>query len=461
MKHLLINSFKKFQNKTMIISQDRRITYNKFYKQSLILCEFLKKRGLKENDKILIVLENSLDYLIIFMACMFGGFVACPIDPTTKKNRINELKKIYDIKYTINKKIYSKKKKINEKLINLNNTNFLVIGTSGHDGKTKGILFNTDSIIKSAKSFSKLAKYDKKTKILHCLPMFYMGGILDTFFASIIGGSTIILNKKFSIMNILKFWDLPIKHNANILFLTPSIIAMVCSIFKKPSNELSKHISKYKLIIATGSKLYSETRIKFFELFKKKISVCYGATELGGPISLQIDNECFKKDGGKISKDTSIKIIKKNNKKYIYVKTPFLMKGFLIGKKFEKVQLDNGYFNSGDLGSFKNKILKITGRDRQIIKRGGELIHLSYIESVSSKSNLINQALAFGKKDINAGEELYLAIKLNNNNNKFKDLKKFSNFLTKNLRNIEVPKKIFVLKNFKKNSLGEIKKFTV
>ena len=458
MKHLLINIFKKFHNRVMVINSDTKITYKEFFKEALILSEFLKNKGLRENDKVLIILENSLEYLKILMACFLGGYVACPIDPATKKNRINDLKRNYDIKFIIDKKIIIKPKKINEKIINYNNTNFLIIGSSGYSGQTKGILLDSNSIIKSAISFSKLAKYNEKTKVIHCLPMFYMGGILDTFFACMVSGSTIILNKKFSIMNILEFWDLPIKHGANVLFLTPSIVTMICSIYKKPNQVLCQHIKKYKLIIATGSKLYSKTRVKFFKLFKKKISVCYGATELGGPISLQIDGECYKRDGGKVSKDTKIKIVKKNKKNHIYVKTPFLMSGYLENKNFKDVRLYNGYFDSGDLGTYKNKILKILDRKRKIIKRGGELIHLSYIERISLKSKLIDEVSAFGKEDLNAGEELFLAITLKKNKNKKNIIEKIFNFLSTHLRPIEIPKKIFLIQKLPRTSSGKVLK---
>jgi len=459
MKTLLINSFKKFSKRNFAETSINKITFKEFFFNTLNIIQHFKDKGLKENDRILIKLDNSLNYLEILLACFLGGFIACPIDPTTKKRRINELKKIYNIKYFIKEKIKFKKKEVNKSIINYNDTNCLLIGSSGTTGESKGIVFSSSSIVKSAKSFAQLAGYNTKSRILHCLPMFYMGGILDTFFASIINGSTIIINPRFSIMNLNNFWELPIKNKANILFLTPSIISMICYMYKKPKVKLLNHLKKYKMIVATGSTLHQEIRDKFFKIFKKKISVCYGATELGGPVALQIGRNCFKSNGGKHSNDIKIKIISKKRKKLIFIKTPFLMKGYLTRKGFEKVQLfNNGYYNTGDIGTYQKGILKIEGRERDIIKRGGELLHLSFIENIALKMKFIRDVAAFGKKDLNAGEELFLAITLKKNKNKKNIIKKIFNFLSTHLRPIEIPKKIFLIQKLPRTSSGKVLK---
>ena len=443
MRYKLIQSFNKFQNKLFIIGQNEKITFKEFYEESLKIIDHFKTIGLRENDKILIILDNSSQYLKILNACILGGFVACPIDPTTKKNTIKKIKKTFNIKYVVNKKINIRKKNYNIKNLCTINSDCLTIPSSDNAGEIIGILFDTNSIIKSAISFSKLSNYNRKSKILHCLPMFYMAGILDTFFSAIVSGSTIILNPKFSMMNALSFWNLSMKYKANILFLNPTIFFMICSIFRKPARKLISHLKDYKLIVSTGSKLNKSIRNNFFKIFKKKISVCYGATELGGPISLQTDSKCFKFDGGKVGENTKIKIKRKNKKNYIFVKNPFLMKGYLQNKKLSKVILDNGFFPINDLGIFKKKILRIDGTDRSIIKRGGELIHLKHIENISMSSNQLVSAKAYGKDDIIAGTELFLEVKFKKK--KKNSLSKFINFLNTNLRQIEIPKKIYNL----------------
>ena len=172
MKNLLIQSFRKFAKKKFIINSSEKITYNDFYFRTLYLIKYFNKKGIKENDKILIKIDNSLNYLLILNACFLGGFTACPIDPTTKKRRVMEIKKTYGIKFSIESNIKVKKVKTKNEIINYNDTNFLIIGSSNKQGDLQGIMLKCSSILKSAKSFSKLANYNSKTRVLHCLPMF-------------------------------------------------------------------------------------------------------------------------------------------------------------------------------------------------------------------------------------------------------------------------------------------------
>ena len=65
MKNLLIQSFRKFAKKKFIISSSEKITYNDFFFRTLYLIKYFNKKGIKENDKILIKIDNSLNYLLI------------------------------------------------------------------------------------------------------------------------------------------------------------------------------------------------------------------------------------------------------------------------------------------------------------------------------------------------------------------------------------------------------------
>jgi len=89
------NIFKIYSKRIFIIdSRGIKISYKQFYESVLKTILILKKKGCKKNTKIIILDENSVNYLIILVACIFGGFVACPLDPSIKKERIKKIKKL-------------------------------------------------------------------------------------------------------------------------------------------------------------------------------------------------------------------------------------------------------------------------------------------------------------------------------------------------------------------------------
>jgi len=455
--------FNKFSKNIFITDfLGNNITFGSFFTNTLKVIDYFKKKGIKKNSKILILSENCSNYLVVLAACLLGGYVACPVDPTIKSERLKKLKKIYKIDYVI--------KNANElnfedcipnlNLISYEDTDCLIVASSGTLGEPQGILFTSNSIIESSQSFSKLANYNNKTKILHCLPMFYMGGILDTFFSCMFSGSTIILGERFSISNVLSFWDLPIRTNCNVLFLTPTIVAFICAVYKKPKLEIKKHVSKYKSIFATGSSLYPEIREKFNKIFNKKIFSCYGATELVGPIAIQGRKDSFLDFCvGTHSSEVKISIKKdQEGKKIIMIKAPFFMKGYLTESGLQVPKTKNGYYDTEDIGDYKNGLLFITGRKRNIIKKGGELVSLALIESTAKQNDHIVEAVALGKKDMFAGEEPYLIVTVKQKYSLNQKIEEITNFLSKKLRPIEMPKKIIITKKLPKNNNGEILK---
>ncbi len=460
LKKKLENCFKKFSKKTLVVDTlNKKITYSDFFISTLRLINYLKKKGIKKNSKILILSDNCSNYLILLAACLLGGYVACPVDPTLKSERLDQLKKIYKIDYTIKdvSKLIFNDIVSDTNLIDYKDTDCLIIASSGTTGSPKGILFSSNSILKSSQSFSALANYDDKTRILHCLPMFYMGGILDTFFACLFSGSTIVLDKRFSIANVLNFWDFPKKMNCNFLFLTPSIIAAICAVYI-PKFEIKKHVEKYKSIFATGSYLYPEIREKFYKIFDKKIFACYGVTELGGPIAIQSLEDTFLDFCvGTSSSDVKISIKKdQDGAKIVMIKAPFFMKGYLTKEGIEIPKTLDGYYDTGDIGDYKDGLLFIKGRKRDIIKKGGELISLALIENAALQNKSVLEAAAIGKKDTLAGEDLYLIITINGKFSLNEKIQEVRNFLSKKLRPIEMPKKIIITSHMPKTSSGKI-----
>ena len=119
------------------------------------------------------------------------------------------------------------------------------------------------------------------------------------------------------------------------------------------------------------------------------------------------------------------------------------MKSYITLKGFEKLHTDkHGYFETGDVGEYKNGILFINGRTKDLIKKGGEIVSLNYIENISMKFKNVIESSAVGKDNINTGEDVILFVKYN----KIKDLeienKKLFDFLKSKLRTIEMPVKI-------------------
>ena len=443
------------------LNKNRIITYSSFLKKSLEFSFFLQnKKKLKPGDKVIIKLENSAEYLISIFACFFGQYVACPIDKEIPNTKYKKIKKILKAKYEINnfKKIKYLKKDKNIFPNNKKNFICLLIFTSGSTGEPKGIQIKFKQYLGSALEFGKIAEYNNQTNIYHCLPMHYNAGILNTFFSGLMYGSKIIIGPQINMINLFKFWDNLSKFQINSVHIVPEIAngLLKLNVDRKTIDEVQK-IDK---IISTGSHLYEETKDKFEKKYRKRILSCYGLTEIGGPITLQDWEDTFEENSvGKLIKNISIKILKKKNLNFVSVKTPYLFDSYLLENgKIQKPKKINGYFNTNDIGLYKNENLFIYGRNKEIVKRGSEIVSPQGIENTCRKFFIVSDCAVITKDDIKKGSKIYLLVEFKENRTTIKNSKLLNKFLEKNLKKIEFPDKIIIVPKIFRTSSGKLKK---
>ncbi len=460
----VVKILKDYSDRDLIheISNNKNITYLEFLRKSEEFFYFLtEKKKLIPGDKVIIKLENSSEYLISIFACFLGGFVACPIDKEIPNNKYKKIKKILDAKYEVNSFYKIKYFKKSSKRLNAQNKNLLclIIFTSGSTGEPKGIQIKLNQYLGSALSFGKLAEYDNTTIIYHCLPMHYNAGLLNTFFSGLLCGSKIVIGPQINMVNLFKFWRNLSFFKINSVHIVPEIANALIKL--NVDREMSDEIQKIDKIISTGSHLYEETKDNFDRKYKKRLLSCYGLTEIGGPITLQDWEDTFEENSvGKIIKNISIKIFNKKDLNLVYVKTPYLFDSYLLeGGKIQKPKKTKGYFNTNDIGEYKNNQLFIYGRKKEIFKRGSEIVSPQDIENICRSFKDVKDCAAITTDDINKGSKIYLLVEYKNNKfSTVKNLNLLRKFLEKNLKKIEFPDKILLVSKILRTSSGKIKK---
>ena len=194
-------------------------------------------------------------------------------------------------------------------------------------------------------------------------------------------------------------------------------------------------------IISTGSYLYSSTQSSFKKTFSVDLVNCYGVTEAGGSISLI--KKKFDETGkvGKLSNGTKLKLSENDE---ILIKSKYMFEGYLESySNFKKFK--NTYFNSGDLGKFKSGEFIITGRDKEIIKKGGEAVSLLKIEDIALGCKGVKDVIAKGVPSEFWGEDIELnVIFTSSKNNQFGISKVdfLKKYLFQKLTRLEIPRKI-------------------
>ena len=120
-------------------------------------------------------------------------------------------------------------------------------------------------------------------------------------------------------------------------------------------------------------------------------------------------------------------------------------------RKFTK-----NYFNTGDLGEKKDGKIYITGRDKEIIKKGGEQISLLKIEDVALGFYEARDVIARGVSSEFWGEEVELDVIFSQGKNKnIQQTENLKKYLLQKLPKIYIPKKINPVKFIPKTLIGK------
>ena len=117
----------------------------------------------------------------------------------------------------------------------------------------------------------------------------------------------------------------------------------------------------------------------------------------------------------------------------------------------------NGWFRTGDQGVFdEDGYLKITGRLKEIINRGGEKISPLEIDNVFMEHPSIQQVVSFAVADKNYGEEIGLAVVLTDGQQLSEtELKAFA---SEKLARFKIPKHICFLAEIPKGATGKMQR---
>ena len=442
--------------------------------------EFMLKR-------IAIIADNSLNYLEKILELWNTGYVPAlidfriPIQGCIALIDQAEIKAIYTDKEELYQYIREYRQDLEINLLESNKmllnrvpedikkqykkrydeTEALILFSSGTTGKSKGIILthkaitvNADLIVEVKHAGSKSRLYIYKT-FAHCAT--FVGELI----VGIIAGAEIYISSVKQIMkkNILNINKYGITHFS----VNPTVLQMIIKYNKK-----NYSFPTLELVVCSGSLFTSSCRASAQDFFGCPVINMYGMTEV---TALAVCQEPIIKDYqsvtthpesvGKPLRGIRLKILDNMGKEVevgsignIFISTPTIMCGYIgLGR----VELDkDGYWDTGDVGYFdqSNELYIIGRRDRMLITSGHN-VYPESIERLIKVSELVNDCYVGGVDDSVYGKRI--ACVYSCDENKKEAVKKdIQNLCLENLASYEVPYYYIWKKEFNYTSSGKL-----
>lgn len=449
----------------------------------------IMKYGMKKGSHIGILLFNSIEFVVVFLAAQKLGATIIPFPTKYKEKEIISLIEYSDCDLIIADEEYShwitKYEEIyyrtflcktkNDKnhyafqfteeypLIETNETGDLedisiIMFTSGTTSNCKGAVIRNFNIQHAVNTYVRIFELtDKDTSIL-ATPMYNITGLVGILSVLLKCRGTLYLQKLFNAGNVLEQMQ---KNNITFLHSSPTVLTMLMS-----EKRRFPHLPDLRTI-ACGSSNMAVEKIKELKQWLPQMSfrTIYGLTETTSPGTISptdVSTSAFIGTSGHPIPGLFIKIINADGKEAaIGEKGEVWLKGTNVIEEYynqnsELITADK-WLRSGDIGYINsNGYLYIVDRLKDLINRGGEKIYTFDVENAIYQIEGIKEAAVVGVKD-NLYGEIPVAI-LSLEEGFMIDESIIKTNLKEKLASYEIPVKYFFVKEIDKTPNGKIDK---
>ena len=463
------------------------ITYRKFLLKSAKIANTLTEMGLKPGDCVAIQVEKSPEMLNIYAACAQAGLVFLPLNPSYT---VDELKYfiensearlfICDQKNKKDLKIIAEDLNILIETLNNNSTGSIIdktnsapeyfktvarsktdlaalLYTSGTTGKSKGAMLTQANLLSNGNVLMSEWHFSKNDVLLHALPLFHTHGLFVATNVILAAGGSIMFLPKFNLDEIIK--QLP---KCSAMMGVPTFYTRLLA-----DDRFNKKLVEHMRLFVSGSApLLSETHIQFEKITGHRILERYGMTETNMNTSNPYNGERRAGTVGQPLPGVDLKIADPETGKelsadqigQIEVRGPNVFKGYWKMPKKTKDELrENGFFITGDLGKIdKDGYVHILGRDKDLIISGGYNIYPKELEEILDDQDGVLESAVIGVPHVDFGETPIAIIV--QETEMTPDLIAINNNLTKSLARYKHPKKIILVDELPRNTMGKVQK---
>ena len=336
----------------------------------------------------------------------------------------------------------------------------LVLHTSGTTSRPKIVPLTNKNIYSSAENISKSLNLSEVDHCLNIMPLFHIHGLIAILAASIKSGASVCASNGF---NALKFLELAKSEKITWYSGVPTMHQAILLRAEK-NLELAKNLN-LRLIRSSSASLPPAVFEKLNNVFGCSVIEAYGMTEAthqmtSNPLPPKKQKPGFVgiPAGPEVCiMDEKDKILDQGETGEVCIKGDNVTLGYDNNPEANKNSFTNKWFRTGDQGYFdQNGYLKISGRLKEIINKGGEKISPLEVDNVLMDHPLIEQAVCFGYEDKMLGEDIAAAIIIKEGKNCSEtDVKTYAE---EKLAKFKIPKKIFFVNEIPKGATGKLQR---
>lgn len=398
-------------------------SYGEFHQLTCALGAELRRRGLRRGDRLGVMVPNCRELAVVYFACLYAGAVIVPINPNLSAGDVRFIVSSCRPRMVIASAslcervtaagctpiaLATAQDPLRDAQVSgislsalpstvsfqpLEDSNpddlLVIVYTSGTTAKPKGLAHRIGRMFRNARAFAAKQGIDQTSGFYLTLSMAYMGGFYNLLLLPFLHGASVVIDHVFDARSALNFWDRARRHEANTLWLAPTVMSILLKMDRGHVGEEFCRRSVRRTFVGFAP-LPLKLKADFEARYGVQMIENYGlsetlfvtarsnATTFGtgyvGEVLPGIELRVVGEDGSKLPSGSEGEI---------QILSPDLMAGYLDEQGDLKEVNAQKWFSTGDYGHLDDKgALFVTGRKKDLIIRGGVNISPAAVEDV-------------------------------------------------------------------------------
>ena len=465
----------------------QRITYGDLIARAGQMANVLVSRGVKPGDRVAAQTEKSVSGLVLYLATVRAGGVYLPLNTAYTLNELDYF--IGDAEPTVvvcdpakAEGIRTLAAKVGATVETLDASGkgslteaadkaatafttvprgaddlAAILYTSGTTGRSKGAMLSHDNLASNSLTLIDYWRFTKDDVLIHALPIYHTHGLFVASNVTLFARASMIFLPKLDpdlIINLMA--------RATVLMGVPTFYTRLLQ-NPRLNKETTSHM---RLFISGSAPLLADTHREWFARTGHAVLERYGMTETNMNTSNPYDGERVPGAVGFPLPGVSVRVTDPETGKelardeigMIEVKGPNVFKGYWrMPEKTKSEFRPDGFFITGDLGKIDTQgYVHIVGRGKDLVISGGFNVYPKEIESEIDAMPGVVESAVIGVPHADFGEGVTAVVVRHPGAdvNEASVLKGLDGRLAK----FKMPKRVFVVDELPRNTMGKVQK---
>jgi acyl-CoA synthetase (AMP-forming)/AMP-acid ligase II len=336
----------------------------------------------------------------------------------------------------------------------------LLLHTSGTTSRPKLVPLSHANLAASARHIGATLALTPGDRCLNIMPLFHIHGLIAAVLSSLASGGSVYCTPGF---NALRFFQWLGEANPSWYTAVPTMHQAILA--RAARNPQALEAAKLRFIRSSSASLPAQVMSELEAAFRCPVIESYGMTEAAHQMASNRLPPGLRKPGSvgaSAGPEVAVMapdgtLLAAGEPGEIVIRGPNVTSGYEKNPEANAAAFAFGWFHTGDQGVLdEDGYLRVTGRLKEIINRGGEKISPLEVDDVLMDHPAIAQVVTFAMPHEKLGEEVAAAIVLREGVAASEsDIRTFA---SGRLADFKVPRKIVILDEIPKGATGKLQR---